>query len=181
MSNLGRRKFILYSSAALGSSILLKACGQPTETPENPDSGNTGSTPSGDTIKVGILHSLSGTMAISEISLRDMELMAIENGAAIIAGEMPIEELGVTAIWQTPPVLNQWWSTPYSAAGWHGYWAVNFKEVDPHFGTLDSYRELSHQLHCNGMYLLTHPFQRFSPRSLNFRQCIAVAVGFRFQ
>ena len=27
-----------------------------------------------------------------------MELMAIENGAAIIAGEMPIEELGVTAI-----------------------------------------------------------------------------------
>ena len=65
-----------------------------------------------------------------------------------------LQELGVTAVWQTPPVLNQWWSTPYQAAGWHGYWAVNFKEVDPHFGTLDSYKELSHQLHCNGMYLI---------------------------
>jgi len=31
-----------------------------------------------DTIKVGILHSLSGTMAISEVSLKDAELMAIE-------------------------------------------------------------------------------------------------------
>ena len=29
-------------------------------------------------IKVGILHSLSGTMAISETSLKDMDLMVIE-------------------------------------------------------------------------------------------------------
>ena len=33
---------------------------------------------SGDTIKVGILHSLSGTMAISETSLKDVALMVIE-------------------------------------------------------------------------------------------------------
>jgi len=32
----------------------------------------------GDTIKVGVLHSLSGTMAISETSLKDVALMAIE-------------------------------------------------------------------------------------------------------
>jgi urea transport system substrate-binding protein len=32
----------------------------------------------GDTIKIGILHSLSGTMAISETSLRDVALMTIE-------------------------------------------------------------------------------------------------------
>ncbi len=32
-----------------------------------------------DTIKVGILHSLSGTMAISETSLKDMALMTIED------------------------------------------------------------------------------------------------------
>ena len=32
----------------------------------------------GDTIKVGILHSLSGTMAISETSLKDVALMAID-------------------------------------------------------------------------------------------------------
>src|SRR6059036_461772 len=32
----------------------------------------------GVTIKVGILHSLTGTMAISETSLKDVELMAID-------------------------------------------------------------------------------------------------------
>ena len=31
-----------------------------------------------DTIKVGVLHSLSGTMAISETSLKDITLMTIE-------------------------------------------------------------------------------------------------------
>ena len=31
-----------------------------------------------DTIKVGILHSLSGTMAISETSLKDVALMTID-------------------------------------------------------------------------------------------------------
>ncbi|HEU4701782.1 MAG TPA: transporter substrate-binding protein, partial [Conexibacter sp.] len=33
---------------------------------------------SGDRIKVGILHSLSGTMAISEVSVKDAEMLAIE-------------------------------------------------------------------------------------------------------
>src|SRR5947208_7018622 len=31
-----------------------------------------------DTVKIGVLHSLSGTMAISEVSLRDVVLMAVE-------------------------------------------------------------------------------------------------------
>src|SRR3954447_15153691 len=40
--------------------------------------GGGGGTGKGNTIKVGILHSLTGTMAISETSLRDVELMAID-------------------------------------------------------------------------------------------------------
>ena len=65
-----------------------------------------------------------------------------------------LQTLGVTAIWITPPVANQTMSRRYDMAGWHGYWAVNFREVDPHFGTLDDYKSLSHALHCRGMYLL---------------------------
>ncbi len=54
-----------------------------------------------------------------------------------------IQGLGVTAVWITPPVLNQWWdgSIPYS--GYHGYWASDFTKVDPHYGTLDKYKELA--------------------------------------
>lgn len=65
-----------------------------------------------------------------------------------------LRELGINAVWITPPVLNQWWSEPYQAAGWHGYWAVNFRQTDPHFGSLDEYRALARELHDNGIALI---------------------------
>ncbi|MEA5419413.1 urea ABC transporter substrate-binding protein [Spirulina sp. CCNP1310] len=91
--NFGRRKFLLYGTAALGTSILLKACGAPPEEggTTTPDEGGTTSTPSGDgdTIKVGILHSLSGTMAISETTVVDAEKLAIKeiNAAGGVLGK----------------------------------------------------------------------------------------------
>lgn len=42
------------------------------------NSGSNSNSSQGETIKVGILHSLSGTMAISETSVRDAELLAIK-------------------------------------------------------------------------------------------------------
>jgi len=55
------------------------ACGsKTTDTSTSSGAGAGGATDSGSTIKVGILHSLSGTMAISEVSVRDAELLAIE-------------------------------------------------------------------------------------------------------
>ncbi|WAM31447.1 urea ABC transporter substrate-binding protein [Caldicellulosiruptor naganoensis] len=53
-----------------------------------------------ETIKVGILHSLSGTMSISEVSLKDAELMAIEeinnNGGVLGKKLEPIVEDGAS-------------------------------------------------------------------------------------
>jgi urea transport system substrate-binding protein len=60
----GKASLTLAAAQAL-SPFILSGCG--------------GSSKSGgNTIKVGILHSLTGTMAISETSLKDVELMAIE-------------------------------------------------------------------------------------------------------
>lgn len=54
----------------------------------------------GDTIKVGVLHSLSGTMSISEVSVKDATLLAIEeiNAAGGIMGKMlePVVEDGAS-------------------------------------------------------------------------------------
>ena len=76
MTRISRRKFLLYSSATVGTSILLKACGEsPTATTQQVGASTSSS---GDLIKVGILHSLSGTMAISEQSVVDAELLAID-------------------------------------------------------------------------------------------------------
>lgn len=91
----GRRKFVLYGSATLGTSLLLKACGNaPTTTTASPAAesspgASTVAAGGGDTIKVGILHSLSGTMAISEKSVVDAENLAIEeiNAAGGVLGK----------------------------------------------------------------------------------------------
>jgi urea transport system substrate-binding protein len=88
---IGRRKFLVYGSAAFGTSILLKACASPpaTTTAESPAASGSPAASSGDTIKVGILHSLSGTMAISEKSVVDAEQLAIKeiNAAGGVLGK----------------------------------------------------------------------------------------------
>ncbi|GAB6929453.1 urea ABC transporter substrate-binding protein [Paenibacillus sp. JCM 10914] len=69
-----------------------------------PNTGASGETPAveakGDSIKVGILHSLSGTMAISEVSVKDAEMLAIEeiNAAGGVLGKQiePVIEDGAS-------------------------------------------------------------------------------------
>ncbi len=92
---LGRRKFLLYGSAAFGTSFLLKACASPSDNTSSEPTTETGETAapevaaSGDTIKVGILHSLSGTMAISETTVVEAEKLAIQeiNAAGGVLGK----------------------------------------------------------------------------------------------
>lgn len=65
------KKFLAVLSAmAIGT--LVTACS------DGNSSSNGSSTDSGDTVKVGLLHSLTGSMAISEKSVRDAEVLAIE-------------------------------------------------------------------------------------------------------
>ena len=61
---------------------LMAACGDDDKTAATAAS-------SGGTIKVGILHSLSGTMAVSEVAVRDADLMAIAeiNAAGGVLGK----------------------------------------------------------------------------------------------
>ncbi|MBM7569330.1 urea ABC transporter substrate-binding protein [Paenibacillus sacheonensis] len=64
------------------------------------DSGSSSGTSSGGEIKVGILHSLSGTMAISEVSVKDSEMMAIDeiNAKGGVMGKkiVPVVEDGAS-------------------------------------------------------------------------------------
>ncbi len=94
MSRSSRRPFLALV-VALG--LLAAAC-----VSETSDGGGEAAPGAGqgDTIKVGILHSLSGTMAISEVSVRDAELLAIEeiNAAGGVLGKqlVPVIEDGAS-------------------------------------------------------------------------------------
>ena len=71
------RKARVWVVAVVALALAGAACGD--KAGESSSGGQTGGgATTGDTIKVGILHSLSGTMAISEVSVKDAEVMAIE-------------------------------------------------------------------------------------------------------
>ena len=82
--------------AVLG--LILAACGSDSGSSSSSDETSGGS--SGETVKVGILHSLSGTMAISEQTVINSELMAIDeiNAAGGVLGKQiePIVEDGAS-------------------------------------------------------------------------------------
>ena len=64
-----------------------------------------------------------------------------------------LRELGITAVWITPPVKQS-----NDRCGYHGYWA-DFVDPDdgalePELGTQDDLRALAHDLHAAGMRLV---------------------------
>ena len=65
-----------------------------------------------------------------------------------------IQNIGATTLWTTPPVTNQWWNGAQNYGGFHGYWPIDHRKIDPHFGDLNTYKNLSHELHSRGMYLI---------------------------
>ncbi len=60
-----------------------------------------------------------------------------------------IKALGTTAIWTTPPFKNN--PVQNGSAGYHGYWILDFLNVDPHLGTNEEYREFIRQAHARGL------------------------------
>lgn len=77
-----RKRQLWQKMAALGLALTLAlttaGCALSEDGGSSESGTGTAATDSSDTIKVGILHSLSGTMAISETSVRDAELLAIK-------------------------------------------------------------------------------------------------------
>ncbi len=98
-----KKWFALCLSLSIAISTLLSGCGTESSTSTTVStevSTVSDTTTSGDTIKVGILHSLSGTMAISEVSVKDAEMMAIDeiNAAGGVLGKKiePVIEDGAS-------------------------------------------------------------------------------------
>jgi len=60
-----------------------------------------------------------------------------------------IEDLGFTAVWPCPLLANN-----MSHGSYHGYAITNYYKVDPRFGTLEAYKNLSSKLSKKGMKLI---------------------------
>ena len=67
-----------------------------------------------------------------------------------------LEGLGVTAIWVGPIYQNKTVQPDSSnlygfSSGYHGYWILDFLEVDPHLGTNEEFRALVNDAHSRGI------------------------------
>jgi alpha-amylase len=63
-----------------------------------------------------------------------------------------LQELGVTTIWISPVVKNV--ETDADVDGYHGYWAQDFTELNPHFGDIVALRRLVDACHQRGMKVI---------------------------
>ncbi|MEM9188607.1 MAG: alpha-amylase family glycosyl hydrolase [Myxococcota bacterium] len=63
-----------------------------------------------------------------------------------------LEELGVTALWISPIVLNV--DTDAGVDGYHGYWQVDLERLNPHFGDLGALRNLVSACHARGIKVI---------------------------
>lgn len=92
------RRGLLAGVSALGASAALSACGA--KTGSGTSSSGAKADTSGDTVKVGLLNSLSGTMAISEVTVHNALLLAIEevNAAGGVLGKKlePVSQDGAS-------------------------------------------------------------------------------------
>lgn len=59
-----------------------------------------------------------------------------------------LKDLGVTGFWLTPIYRN---TLPSGGNAYHGYHAVDFYDVEPHFGTIEEMRELVDAAHRMGL------------------------------
>jgi glycosidase len=65
-----------------------------------------------------------------------------------------LEDMGVTAIWMAPVFKNQpvqGIGTNDVSAGYHGYWTVDYTQIDPHFGTNEELEQLIDEAHSRDM------------------------------
>ena len=69
-----------------------------------------------------------------------------------------LEDLGINTIWITPIVkqieTNQLAGSGEKQYAYHGYWAEDFTEIDPHLGDLDKFKELLDKAHDRNIKIM---------------------------
>lgn len=63
-----------------------------------------------------------------------------------------LEELGVTALWISPAIMNV--DTDAGVDGYHGYWAVDLERTNPHYGDIATLRLLVQRCHDRGIKVI---------------------------
>jgi len=80
-----------------------------------------------------------------------------------------IQSMGVTAVWLTPVLRNQ--AVQGDSSGYHGYWILDFTEIDPHLGSNAELNKLIDTAHSKGMKVFFDIIVNHTADVISFREC----------
>ncbi|MDT0596225.1 alpha-amylase family glycosyl hydrolase [Glaciecola petra] len=80
-----------------------------------------------------------------------------------------IQGLGVSSIWMTPILRNR--AIQPDGFGHHGYWVVDFTEIDPHFGSNDDLKSLIAAAHARDMKVFFDIITNHTADVIKYEEC----------
>ncbi|WP_371194685.1 alpha-amylase family glycosyl hydrolase [Glaciecola sp. SC05] len=80
-----------------------------------------------------------------------------------------IQNLGVTSIWMTPILRNR--AVQPDGFAHHGYWVVDFTEIDPHFGTNDDLKSLIDAAHKRDIKIFFDIITNHTADVIKYKEC----------
>ncbi len=80
-----------------------------------------------------------------------------------------LKDMGITAIWLTPILRNQ--AVQGNITGYHGYWVLDFTEIDPHLGTNADLKRFIDTAHENNIKVFFDIITNHTADVIKYSEC----------
>lgn len=80
-----------------------------------------------------------------------------------------LDNMGITAIWLTPILRNQ--AMQSGTSGYHGYWILDFTEIDPHLGSNADLKHFIAQAHKRNIKVFFDIITNHTADVIKYKEC----------
>lgn len=80
-----------------------------------------------------------------------------------------LRNLGVTSLWISPIFKNK--AVEGDSAGYHGYWTLDYTQVDPHFGSNQELKQLINVAHAHGIKIFLDVVMNHTADVIKYEEC----------
>jgi len=80
-----------------------------------------------------------------------------------------LKSMGISSIWLTPILRNQ--AVQDGSSGYHGYWVLDFTEIDPHLGSNDNLKSLIAAAHKENIKIFFDIITNHTADVIKFTEC----------
>lgn len=80
-----------------------------------------------------------------------------------------LQNMGISSIWMTPILRNR--AVQPDGFGHHGYWVIDFTEIDPHFGSNQNLKDLIEAAHARDMKIFFDIITNHTADVIKYEEC----------